>query len=179
MAYYIRQEKTRQFVLEYAGELLSTLRFPKWSSTNAELKTSSGIIKFAKEKFWKTNYEISKDGQTIGKVSVNWKGQLFLELFEPSEIVPSNLEMVDDWSDNGVTKYRVKFTGLLKQRYELYQGNDNRPLITLHAETNWFKVSFRVELQQEDLIPFSVEDILGMMTFCAYLIWMRQAAAAA
>jgi len=179
MAYYIRQEKSRQFILEHEGELISTLKFPKWSSSNAELTSANGRLKFSKKSIWKSSFIISKNEQIFGKITSNWKGRLFIQLFHQPDLVPSNMEMEEDLAQLDATTYHIKTKGILKQRHELYQEKAPRPLITLRSKSKWFKVNYEIELHHDDLISFELEDVLGIMNFCAYLIRMRQAAAGA
>lgn len=174
MEYFIRQEKNRKFTLEKRQTPIYSLKFPKWNSSNAEAQLSDGRLKFTRKSFWKSEYLITKNRRQIGKITSNWKGHLFIHLLEQPDLVPSDLEM----NQEKHIVYRLKPKGVFKQRYDLLAKDSAQSLITLHPKSNWLKVNYEVELLYPNLINFPLEEILGMMTFCAVLIRKRQAAAA-
>lgn len=176
MSYSIIQLKNREYQLEYAGDFIFNLTFPSWKNSNANVHSSNGLLQFTKKSFWKSQYDITKNDNPIGKITSNWKGYYFIHFLNHPDIVPSNME--DEVKEEDYTTYRLKHKGILKHRYELYQNKDPRPLITFRSKTNWFKINFEIELPHSDLIPFPIEEVLATITFCAILIRKRQAAAA-
>ncbi len=172
MNYFIRQEKNREFIVEKDSRPIYKLKFPSWSSRNAVAQLTDGELKFTKKSFWKNEYILTKNDQPLGKITSNWKGHLFIHLLDQPELVPSDMD-----KEKYIT-YRLKTKGVFKQRYELLQNQTSQALITLHPKSNWFKMNYQVELLYPNLIAFPLEELLGIMAFCAILIRKRQAAGA-
>lgn len=179
MSYFIRAQKKRTFDIEYDNRFISVLRFPSWTSSNAIAELSDGTYQFTKNSFWKSQYDILKEGMPFGKISFNWKGHILLNLIDDSGLVPSSMEMDTKTTDEDYLSYTVKSKGVFKKRYELFQPKNPRPLITLQPKSNWLKVNYQVTLHHSDIIPFTEESIITIMAFGVILLRKRQAAAGA
>ena len=68
MSYFVRALKKRTFVIEYDQHPIGTLRFPSWSKSNAVAELSDGNYQFTKSNFWKSQYDLIKDGLPFGKI---------------------------------------------------------------------------------------------------------------
>lgn len=185
MDYFIRSEKKRNFSLEESGVTIAVANFPSWAKTEANIQLGQITYLFKKKKWYSQKYLIIRNRIPIGEISSNWKGHLFFKLqaaaAKTADYVPSNMDIdasAVDWRGKEVITYTMKHKGFFKNRLEIFQNKDPRSILTMHAEKDWFKVNYRIELHYLDSIHFPIEELLGLFGFGAVLVRMRRAAAA-
>lgn len=186
MDYFIRSQKKRNFSLEESGVSIAEANFPSWAKLEANIQLGQITYLLRKEKWYSQKYMIIRNRIPIGEISSNWKGHLFFKLkadaAKEADYVPSNMDIDAtkvDWYGKEVITYTMRNKGFFKSGFELFQNKDPRPMLTMRAEKNWFKVNYQIEIHHADNLHFPTEELLGLFGFGAVLIQMRRAAAAA
>ncbi len=186
MSYFIRRQKRRDFILEEDGTTIAEANFPSWSRMEATIQFGQITYLLKKKKWYSKKYLIIRNRLPVGEISSNWKGHLFFKLqaeaAKEADYVPSNMDIDAsevDWRGKEVITYKMKHRGLFKSKFELFQNKDPRPMLTMRAEKNWFKVNYQIEVHAADNLYFPIEELLGLFGFGATLIHARRAAAGA
>ena len=153
MTYFLRSLDYKNIAIEYGKEVLSKLTFKGWTCSNARIHFPDVDYTFEKSNFWGTEYTIFRNGLPFGQVTVNWKGHILINLREEYK-KPINL----------VLKYR----GFWEGRMEVFLNE--QPILNMHSKSDWTKAHYDIELLEEEaIIPYPMEELLGILAYGAYL----------
>lgn len=154
MFYTIKSLSYKKFVIEKNKTELFYLIFKGWGRNKAYANIGSDQYDFEPQSVWGTKYRILKNGTTIGSISCNWKGQMLMDLLDVHGKPVSIL---------------LKQRGVFKSALDAYLDGDQL-LMTLFPKYKWFKVNYKVEIHDPDVIAIPEKLLIGILGYGAKLL---------
>jgi hypothetical protein len=135
----------RDFTLTDEGKTVGTMIFPKWHSSKAEITIGESVYKMEGKGFWRTRYEITKDGRVVLESEIKWNSRVV--------ITPHS---------NPSHFYTFKHSGKFNNIYWLtdYKGSQ---LVQCTADFKWKKFNIQYIISCEDNFTDDEFNILLLM----------------
>lgn len=144
MDYYLRAIDYGLMHLEYGEEVLGELKYTGWGNHTAQIEYPKHTYSFAKYNLFGTRRTILKNGELFGKIKME-RGVL--------------IELPNDHN------IKIKPDIFWMKKYEVYVNGIHH--LTLHKENHWVKASFRIEIIDAQINILPIEELLGMVCYCA------------
>ncbi|HEY0741758.1 MAG TPA: hypothetical protein VGD40_09855 [Chryseosolibacter sp.] len=135
-------------ILTSAGDYITVFSYKNWFSSAGSANTSLGKVEIKAMDGWESSFHIFCDGQDIGEIHFNWKGNIIVTL-ENSEREKKTLQL---------RSVSLKSDWVLEDEH-------GDPLVKLHSDTHWTKVDYRydVEVLRDAGIPIPL-----LLIACGY-----------
>ncbi|WP_258099887.1 hypothetical protein [Marinoscillum pacificum] len=156
--------KKRNYILSKDDKPLGLLQFPKWYSHNAVLELNNRKYELNKSGMWSSSYTVRTGGFNTGKVSMNWKGGMSLE--------------IEDHNRKPI-KLGIKHKGFLKTKFIITDESKNQ-IALLSSAKSWMKMKSDFDI--EEIAPIQNLDMnlaYLLIVFCIDLYLSNMAAAGA
>lgn len=161
----INYNDKKEYVLTSDEDIfLGSIKFEKWSSSKAQITTQFGeFYDIASKGFWGTSIGVSRSGEEIADLKMNWTGHIVIDYAENGKVVDYLLQSNSIWK----SQYSVVNTSktemlLLTPDYKWKKGHYN------------FKIDVNPEFAHEIDEPFVLIAVYAVL----YLMMMQAAASA-
>ena len=141
---------TKNFqLLDENQKVLGEIIYPKWYSTNAELRTNSKVFKITAKGFWTTSIEVLDTEKTILKFKMSWSGNIILTDFT-----------------NGEKHYQIDKEKWYNDVFEM-KDETEKTILKIKRNFKWkeLKYQYEIALEDESLLPITILGIIHVVNY--------------
>lgn len=157
MNYYLKATSCKNFIVEKDDQQLYHLD-TNWMLTKAKAAFKKDNLTIHAINFWASKFDITYDGNFVGKLKLNWKSHGVLNL-------------MNEYGDS--LRLTLKRRGIFKHRYEVFKDDKSQAIITLYAKRDWFKTNYDVFIHEVNFGNFPMSILIGILGFVANKVRQR------
>lgn len=150
MSYYLRARNHKTTTVEKGNkEILFDLNRSGLTGCKATAQLPNTHYEMEHANFWGTRSKIIKDGNQIGYLKINWKGEILFTLKD---------------KDYQLIQFKMKYKGFFNFQFEVWV-NEKYHLMTLYPESNWFKTNYRTVVHEVGYDPFPIDELMAIIAY--------------